>query len=196
VSRFLLVFALSLLFVVVPAAPAAPVPKHLMKPGPELYYPTRLGTKWAYEEDKCESHVAITRVEMKDGAFHITETHTRKVDSAKRTLTIMVSEKGVFRTSVNDHKDDPPLCWLKLPVKPGERWYGGDWFTAADLEDIETPAGKFRAIPVTHESDGNFIALLPGPSYTRWFAPGVGLIRQRCGQRDQFILKSFTPVKD
>lgn len=198
-SRYLLVFALPFIFVALPPAPAAPVPKHLMRPGPELYYPTRVGTKWVYvDADFVEWHVVITKVELKDGEFHVTEAHTRKSSSVNRTLTMAVSHRGVFHTGCSDFAHDPPICWLQLPTKPDERWYDGDWVTQAEPEEVETPAGKFRAIPVTRQTDDPRMPNLgiPRRSSTRWFAPGVGPVRLSIGERDHFILKSFTPGKD
>jgi len=206
VSRlfFVLVPVSVVLLVAIAPAPAAPVPKHLMKPGRELYYPTRVGAKWTELEGDTETASVITNAEEKAGAIHVTVKRTTGTGSAVRdagTLTVAVSEKGVFRIGVGDHIDNPPWCWLKLPLKSGASWVSqGDRMTASAPEEIETPAGKFLALPVVVEDD-NPLPVRMGmeirrESYTRWFAPGVGLVRQSRGDQHWFVLKSFTPAKD
>jgi hypothetical protein len=64
----------------------------------------------------------------------------------------------------------------------------------AGREDVETPAGKFKAIPVTSE-----ITTATGKTKTTaWFALGVGIVKTDLvtrGANAGQVLKSFTPGK-
>ena len=73
---------------------------------------------------------------------------------------------------------------LKLPLKAGESWEIegkalGDTFTGefkvGKEEDIEVPAGKYKAFPVTSE---NLNASGLQASTTSYYADKVGLIKQ------------------
>jgi hypothetical protein len=62
-------------------------------------------------------------------------------------------------------------------------------YTVSKVEEVEVPAGKFKAIRVEEKTD----ALLM--SATRWFAPGVGLVKMVTisGKNEQIqVLKSYT----
>jgi hypothetical protein len=85
-------------------------------------------------------------------------------------------DKGIFL-----HKIEPPLCLLKYPVREGETWrarskINGVEFliirTVGKWEQVEVPAGKFKAIKVHVDYDENV-----APFWTDyWFAADVGII--------------------
>ena len=188
---------------VVAGTSASPVPKPRIKES-ELYYPTRVGTKWVEEhESRGEVHAVITKSEIKGDSRHVHVAYSFKDGTQCSTLRIAVSERGVYRLAVNDQIDTPPVCWLKLPFKHGDSWDSfGFHHVVGRPEEIQVPAGKYPAIPVELSSSllcgqmadggGHGLAGLRFSS-TRWFAPGVGMIRQVNGA--DFVMKSFTPVK-
>ena len=74
-----------------------------------------------------------------------------------------MTDKGLFRVSNLGTVYDAPYCVLRLPLKPGETWTsevasGGTVtstfkYKAVKEEDVEVPAGKFRAYRVEVDID-------------------------------------------
>jgi hypothetical protein len=83
---------------------------------------------------------------------------------------------------------------LPLPVRPGAAWsLPPRSFRAADLDAAaETPAGRFSGcLRVDYMIGGG-----DGGCGERWYAPGVGLVREVCGdEADPFevILTAYAP---
>jgi hypothetical protein len=188
---------------------AAPIPK--AKDTPTLYGPTKEGDKRVYEvkvvkakggkEEVTEYTDVVTKAESKDGVVHVS---LGRVINGRPGLTedLEVSGKGVFHRAVNGRNVDPPMPLLKLPSKPGDKWeyqpQPGQTtsFTVGTVEEVEVPAGKFKAIRVVSERSGNGVSL----QQTHWYAPGVGLVKMsttKPGLEIEItqVLKSFTPGK-
>jgi hypothetical protein len=107
----------------------------------------------------------------------------------------------VFKVSVGGSVYDPPKRLLKLPVREGETWEWADAagrgrpspkckYTTVREEEVETPAGKFRAVRVEMDSETGGAVLRT----TYWHTPGAGLVkivsRDRKGDWVR-VLKSF-----
>src|SRR5947209_1039179 len=95
--------ALALLFGIC-ATPAAPVPKDRGKPA--LYFPTKVGTKWVYEDESGgnEQTYRVTEAKEKDGAIIVTvEMDLYNPNDGRRTVKdiLSVSDKGVFRLGID-----------------------------------------------------------------------------------------------
>lgn len=187
------------------ASLAAPVPK---PKAAELYYPIIEGTKWVMRtksEDGTTTEVThtITKVEEKDGTY--TVTNIRDANGQRREFRNEVSAKGVFSLPRPGEKGEPRAA-LKLPAKEGDTWTTeqpasgnrAGWTTKHTVgkeEEVEVPAGKFKAIVVTTEYE------VEGTVYkgTAWFAAGVGLVKSvSVSDRTERVqeLKEFTPSKD
>lgn len=77
---------------------------------------------------------------------------------------------------------EPPQKMLATPLKTGTKWeYEGkiagmevrQKYSIAAEEDVEVPAGKFRAFRVhSEQTEGG-----PAISVDRWFVPGVGFVK-------------------
>jgi hypothetical protein len=89
---------------------------------------------------------------------------------------ISTSDKGVFL-----HRLEPPVCLLKYPVKEGATWRvqtknnGVEFLvicTVGNWEQVEVPAGKFKAIKVHVEYEENVITF----TTDYWFAADVGIV--------------------
>jgi hypothetical protein len=125
-------------------APAAPVPKHLMRAGPVYYYPTTPGTKWVYDQRTTY----VDRVEDVRGAKVVTVV-TVDAAGAKAVDEVMeVSEAGIARLSCGGPRFDAPLVLLQAPFHAGTTWEiktsGAEGTgTIVGTETIEVPAGKF-----------------------------------------------------
>ncbi|MEM1116409.1 MAG: hypothetical protein AAF845_18350 [Bacteroidota bacterium] len=75
---------------------------------------------------------------------------------------------------------DRPYVLLSRPLNPGDAWsdsvmVGGALSATLDIsvgeeEQIETPAGSYRALPVSIQVNGGAIV--------RWYAKGVGMVRE------------------
>ncbi|HEX3151677.1 MAG TPA: hypothetical protein VHR66_26635 [Gemmataceae bacterium] len=136
------------------AASAAPKPKDDGKP--VLYFPSRVGTKWVYDEGR-ETSFEVSAVEIKADVTIVTVDAIRPKGKSLHEK-VSVSAKGVERIQFSNY--EPFSYWLlKLPAKVGDSWdfdvakqstLRGEkgTKTIGETELIEVPAGKFRAICV------------------------------------------------
>ena len=191
---------------VVSLAPAAQAPTGAKNPEP--YFPTGKGARWVYDEQGSERVFAVTAVEEKDGAKLVTVTELPE-RSGGLSGRVAVSEKGLFQvgTGLAGFTYDTPVCLLRLPHKPGDRWgfhihaqfnlkeYKGIK-TVRAAEEVVVPAGRYTAIPVVtdYAIDGAQQAPI-----TMWYARGVGLVKltfEGINGSHELVLKSFTAGKD
>ena len=175
---------------------------------PRVYFPMTVGDRWVVEQQlqsgSEEYTEVVTEVEKKDGATIVTV--GREVDGkAGPALShVRVTDDGVYRMSLLGTKYDPPYCVLRLPLKPGLTWKsevqsGGVvrttfQYKAVGEEDVEVPAGKFRAFRLDVNVDSN------GRQRTSsiWYAPNVGVVKLDHRDADGGyvrVLKSFRPGK-
>ena len=177
------------------AAVAAPRPK---EKDLGCYFPTREGDKREYEVragDKVEGGYTdvVTKVERRDGALHVTVTRDRP-GSAPYVTTIAVAPDGLTRVAADGKPLDKPATLLKLPAKAGTKWeYEGGQATytvTKEDEDVEVPAGKYKAVRVELAADGAEARTI------LWFARSVGLVKMATAGTDRVtVLKAFTPGK-
>ena len=168
------------------SAPTAPVPK-----GAEMtsvYFPTTLGAKWVYERPGREDESVVVSAVEKDGDDLIV---SREGVDGTRTIyaKMVVSAEGLRQVR---ELTDGKVGWvLKSRLKPGDSWEvpDGGKRTVHEPEEIEVPAGKFKALRVVWEHDGGTL--------TSWYAPGVGEVKRTIKRNDVETvyrsLKSFTP---
>lgn len=188
-----------------PVAGSAPKPKGDDKP--VLYVPTAVGDKRVLELTRngvsSETTEWVTVVETKGG---MTIVSLSREEGGPTMYQYGASADGVFRVSSGKLFYDPPTRLLKLPPKEGETWEVEARATAAnpsrkvkyttgEVEEVEVPAGKFKAVRVEMEDEINGAVLRT----TYWHAPGAGMVKivthdDRRGDRVQ-VLKSFTPGK-
>ncbi len=150
------------------------------------YYPLAVGAKWIYKVaagDAAQEHtMTVTKIETSGGqtVARIDNTVAGKRGGAD---VIAVSDKGVFRRGPPPVAFNPPICLLKYPVQVGDSWndtvkVGSETVKAshrvASLDEVETPAGKFKAVKVigVTETGGQKVET------TYWFADGVGVVKQ------------------
>ena len=190
-------------------ASAAPVPKDAAK---EPYYPTKKGTTWTYRVNEREETFVVTDVEKKDGAT-IVSVGQIVLGQPEWVKDVIVSEAGVFEKKAGSASHKKPLPLLELPAKAGDvkevdhsgphvgklKWRK----TVGGAEAVKTPAGTFQAISVEDafyrktENGGRGELQCRGK---KWFAPGVGLVREVIEQDGQAekeygVMVSFTPAK-
>jgi hypothetical protein len=193
VRRFLVILLVSTLFAAV--APAAPVPKHLMK-DPVYYFPLRVGTKWVYTDPEGEETLVISGIEVVDGSRIVT---VERQGNGKAVVweKMAVSARGLSRVEGLGGKLDPPLEMLRTPAVVGNKWEfkttgvdGTDSIGA--IEQLKVPAGTFEAVRV------DAVYSLGGSEQktTFWYARNVGLVKMDYNGGKERVLKSFTPGKE
>ncbi len=196
---------------VLAVTPAAPVPKGQT---PAAYFPTATGTKWVYQVTAVANNLpkrvsevteVIVRVEEKDGGVVV---HVAR-GSRPPTWEKLVSAEGVFMSRREEGEYDPPLPLIRLERGAvAKKW---EWDSAApggpggrltgecrgfDPEEVQVPAGRFRAIRVecVYTTGGGG---LPWED-TNWYAPGVGRVKgtqKSLGYQLETVLKSFSAGK-
>jgi hypothetical protein len=177
------------------------------------YYPVGVGHTWEYEltvagmnktfitkfsksEKDGDKELFLLEAEMDGMAVPITE-------------HVSVSSEGVMRHKFNGMALETPLPLLKYPYKAKDTWttktkVGGEALevktTTGEIEEIETPAGKYKAAPVTLEAEQK-VAGEEKPTKvitTYWFVADVGIVSQKMkiGEIEfSTKLKKFTPAK-
>jgi hypothetical protein len=152
------------------------------------YYPLSVGTEWKYviktpNGDK-EITSKIVKFEMFEGVMcALQETSVDGTSAGREHLR--GDDKGMKRYSYNGVALKPPVEFIKLPVKKGDKWsgeseVGGQKVTftfeiAATDEKVKVPAGEYEAIAVkTTFSAGGAPAQ---QNITLYYAPGVGQVK-------------------
>ena len=184
-----------------PLAYSAPLPKFREAP---LYFPIQVGAKRVLELSSGavgtanrETIETVTKVEQKEGKYLVTFSLERPGLNAAASLTstFAVSEKGISRVRTQDRELAQPVIVLQLPGKEGNTWeLNGMTYKVGKEEEIEVPAGKFKAVSVTMEQERGAVK----QKTTSWYAPKVGLIKTVMilnGTERITVLKSFTPGK-
>ena len=169
---------------------AAPAPKNKEVVS---YCATRVGDTLEYEQrDGATVTGGFTDVvtKMENKGTEIRVSITRNYPATVTSFsTFAISAEGVFRIISGDL--DKRAVVLKLPAKVGTEWQdAGQTYKIAKEEEIETPAGKFKAIRIDSSTTG-------APVMTQfWYALGIGLLKVSSPiSDDQTILKSFKPGK-
>jgi hypothetical protein len=167
---------------------AAPVPKDAGKN--PLYFPTTAGARWVYEDSfGGEESVEVADVE-KDGDKLIVA--RRGFDGNNTDYAKMIVTADGLRQE--RELADGKVGWvLKSNLKSGESWEvpDGGRRTVSGPEEVEVPAGKYRALKVVWEAEGRTL--------TSWYAPNVGEVKRTVktggAERVTRALKSFTDGK-
>lgn len=177
-------------------APAAPIPEAKQAP---LYFPTKVGATWVYQEGEKEFTETVSKVEQLAWAAVVSVSRSWDGGTTADYQRVAVSAKGLALVGLYGTKFDPPVWLLELPPRAGLEWKTerasdtGPYYDVRVIrreETVETPAGKFVAVPVARRTtlDGRQTGV-------QWFAPGVGLVRSEYGKETK-VLKKFTPAKD
>jgi len=190
------------------AVPAGSAPN--LKDVPDRpYYPTTVGDRWVMElrgsnaggEYTQRTTEVVTAVEKnKDGDIIVSV--SREVDGkfTPKPAQMKVSSNGLFRISVGETVFDTPYCVLKLPLKSGEKWTSEVKVKAetqttfkyevAKEEEVEVPAGKFRATRINVKADFRGST----SKYTIWYVPQIGSVKEQLeGENSKHVreMKSF-----
>jgi hypothetical protein len=174
------------------------------------FIPAVVGDKLIYErtiqgkagESKETVTELVTAVERKDGLMVAVEYRYGAETKPRRTMRFRATDAGVYLVEYNGRTFAPERL-VKLPVRAGDAWessFAGRTdasfsSTTAKEEEVEVPAGKFRAVRIESVFKGKGFTL----KTTDWYARGVGLVKSTSiadyGENEVKVLKSFTPGK-
>jgi hypothetical protein len=192
--------SLAVLIAAMPFIPGAPVPKDVKAGDP---FPHKVGTKWEYVDPtnpKRMTSVEVIEVKTEDGVRKITT-----IDQQKKLDTYIVKDGSLYALREDFGKGsavtyDPPILLIKANMRARDTWTNkykrkcDDGSVTDDEskrivgeeEELTTPAGKIKAIPITvkYPSGGEFII---------WYSKDGYMVRDEKGQRLE--LKTFTPGK-
>jgi hypothetical protein len=115
---------------------------------------------------------------------------------------VAVKADGVYRYSSDDNKYDPPLCFLKLPVKDGETWQVESTvagagkvtgsFKEAEVAELKLGEKKYeKVVQVTGDLDAGGAKI----KVTYYFAKDVGLVKQTVAVDAQEVVMELEPGK-
>jgi hypothetical protein len=148
---------------------AAPAPKDKVLDGP--FFPTKVGAEWTTEDDMGETTFVVNKVEKdKDGSL-LVSVGRRTPDRVAPLHTMRVTDRGLEKAhGPNGEKSNEPYLYLS----PSREWRTfGETRTAAGVEEVSVPAGRFKCLRVEVASIQWY-----GPhKRTEWYAPGVGRVK-------------------
>ena len=145
----------------------------------EDYFPLKEGTVWTYET--VSGRGFVKRVLGTDRVGEAACTLVQLGETEKHWLTAQKDGVRVHRSKGMTY--DTPLLLFKFPLKAGDRWDGeagsseGAYrydFSNGGEEDVEVPAGKFRAYRIDW-------TMTRGETRVRgktWLARGVGSVKE------------------
>jgi hypothetical protein len=161
------------------------------------YYPLRPGSTWYYRAGDQKVIIRVEKQELLETKWEAAKDGDKekgdkvlatrlKVSGSDQSLAehVAVLSDGVYRLTSAGKAIAPPLRFFKLPLAKGETWHCKSQsegltlqgtFTANE-EKIAVPAGKFDTMAVQAP---DFQIGTRKLSVQYWFAPKVGLVKQR-----------------
>lgn len=155
------------------------------------YFPLEVGNEWHYRSGDEKVIIRVVRhepVELMDDKEKPSKIQAAVVElkSGNRIVfeKMTVAADGAYRLSTAGHQITPPLRFLKLPSKEGDKWTVQSDSEGIPLkgtftisrETVKVPAGSFDCY-VSATKD--FQIAGDTSSITYWFAENVGMVKQR-----------------
>src|SRR5262245_43665834 len=108
------------------AAPAAPVPKHVMPKTLPFNHPTTVGTEWVYKTPRGTVTLVLAKVEEKTDGKLVTLSFLNEEGEQRSTFQrLLLNHNGWFLVEEGSAVYDLPRCMLKLPHVEGKTWEMG-----------------------------------------------------------------------
>jgi hypothetical protein len=147
------------------------------------YYPLTLGNQWEYTLSVGgNNQTMISKIAAIDdkGGMKLARLEATLGGQVVGTEHVGHTADGYLRFYNENMELKPPVLLLKYPVKDGAKWEGEfmagfakeKYQCEAKLEDVEVPAGKFKAVRVDIKMLNN------NAKTTYWFVQDVGMVRQ------------------
>ncbi len=175
------------------AAPAAPVPTHLMRPSviEGVYYPTGCAG-WVYDAPGGEEKLGIKeQPQVFEGETVATVEIDVKTGGSMVVDFVAVSGRGLESRYASGERR---RVLLPVPSRVGDTWedtIDGVKFRSKILrtERLKVPAGTLPCVCVETRSAAPG---KPRTCATIWYAPGVGMVK-RTDDNGTWLLKEFWP---
>jgi hypothetical protein len=165
------------------------------------YYATQLGATWVYDHRGEEETLVVTRVATVGDAKVVT-VGRRDGQAESGVRMVAVTDRGISIPRADGTDRDPPQFVLKTPVKVKESWEvvvrRDKVFATATVigvEEVEVPAGKFKAVRVDLDITERVRDREIKSTQSCWYAVGVGLVKTAVGDETICVLKSFAAGK-
>ncbi len=169
--------------------------------GKSEYFPLAVGTSWEYKTSEGKVVSQIVKHEEIGGVM-CARLEATTTDNKKTSEYLRITNDGVYRVQANDQNITPPLRFLKLPLKSGDKWQVESKVLGKTLKgefvvstgEVNVPAGKYSDVIICKADD--FTVDGQNLSHTYYFAKGVGIVKQVikfAGQEITLELEKFTP---
>jgi hypothetical protein len=166
------------------------------------YFPLKVGTTWTYRTAGKQIVVKVAKHE-KVGQTMCARLETSLDGNVLATEHVSVGKDGLYRHTALEKQADPPVRFLALPPKKGEKWsveskVAGQTIKATfvlDEAEVTVPAGKYPAVLARTE---DFTVDSQKLGLTSWYAKGVGPVKtvtKVAGQEVTVELEKFEAGK-
>jgi hypothetical protein len=166
------------------------------------YFPLKIGTTWHFKSDGQKLTMKVIKHE-KLGDVFCAQLEMTKGREPLLTEHVAVRPDGLYRYALNDKSLDPPMCFLRLPPKKGDKWRVAYKFETAKVnmeltlgeEEIKVPAGTYKTIVA---STNEYQVGDQKVQYTMWYAKGIGIVKavqKNAGKRFVLELEKFEAGK-
>jgi hypothetical protein len=186
--KFLLSLACAVLL-----APLSPGQDTTKPPAPPALYPLKVGNKWTYTSGKDTIEVVVKGTEKidKEEAYELVTSRNGMPDANEHV--VVRADKagvGVYRIKVAGVAVNPPLCFLKVPAKKGDKvepWTVNSTLGSEKLEGKFTLDEQEIEITVKDKKEKKKAVTVSGPdmlangqkmSLKYYFVENIGLVRQ------------------
>jgi hypothetical protein len=151
-------------------------------PATTPYFPLAVGSKWTYKCGENRFRLEVVKFE-KVGETDCARVELFVNDKSQAAEDIAVTKDAVLRFTFDGKKAEPPIPFLKLPIKDKQTWKveskvdgqllkGG---FASGEEEVKVPAGTYKAVTVTGtDLEANGVKL----NLKYYFAKDVGMVKQ------------------
>jgi len=182
-------------------------------------YPLKVGNQWSYKVTSGNApdapvqkvQVTVDQQEVYDFKYvrdkkeiiePIVRYRLKVVSGSKEPLFeyVAVLGDGVYRFTSAGKDITPPLRFLKLGIKNGEKWTVNSVSENVQLvgtfvgedDTVKVPAGQFQTMRV---SSKDFQLGTEKMALEHWFAPNVGIVQQRVHVGNNEVLLELEDFK-
>jgi hypothetical protein len=146
------------------------------------YYPLNIGREWSLWAGPVEMIERVARHEKigEELCARIETEFNGKIVSFEH---VTVRADGIYRVAVAGRPIEPPLRFLKLPAKAGDTWKVESTIAGEPIKgDFKTSEAALKIgddeVSTVVVAGKNFKAGKSNLSFTYYFAPGIGKVKQ------------------
>jgi hypothetical protein len=177
--------ALTLLFFAAGLALSQDKPSEGPKHSTE-YFPLKKGAAWTYRRADKTVTVRVADFEKVGDDVCARLEYLTSDNKVTATEAVTVRADGVYRVKADGSMVNPPICFLKLPLKNGQNWKIDSKIASQDVKGgfvegtekgVKVPAGTYDTVTVTTTADTQKIDDQT-VTITYYFASKVGLVKR------------------